>query len=293
MKRKLPQWIKLKVPHGENYLKVKRAIKKYNLHTVCSSALCPNRGVCWTEGTCTFMLLGDVCSRSCKFCSVKQAKTVEQLKPPNENEIEGVIKAVGLLGLKHVVLTSVTRDDLPDGGARHLGKAVIGIKEKYPDVTIECLIPEIKTKFLPEIASSPVSVVAHNIEVTKNLTFLARDKNASYRGSLEILRETKRINSNIITKSSLMVGLGETEREVMEALNDLSRCGVDIVTIGQYLQPTKNHLKVVEFIHPEKFAYYEKIAHQIGFKAVVSKPLARSSFKAGEILRMLNSHQQQ
>lgn len=279
--RRKPKWIKAKLPTEKEYGKIRRLLRQQGLHTVCEEAFCPNRTECWESGTATFLLMGPYCTRSCKFCDVETRNPHKYL---DLKEPENLADSVKELGLKYVVLTSVTRDDLIDGGADHLSQCVSEVKKKNPKVRIEILIPDFQGDLdaLQKIVESKPDVIGHNIETTENLTSLVRDKRASYEQSLLILKSIKKLDSQILTKSSIMLGLGETDEQVLSALQDLKRVSVDIVTIGQYLQPSRRHLSVVEFLEPQKYKYWEKRALELNFLYVASGPLVRSSYRAGE-----------
>jgi len=281
VQRGKPDWLKVRAPGGENYTRLKGLVRNLNLHTVCEEARCPNVGECWSEGTATLMLMGDTCTRGCKFCHVKTGNPKGVLDP---HEPENVGNAVSLMGLKYVVLTSVDRDDLPDGGADHFSRAVEAIKRLSPETLVEVLIPDFlgDSAAIERIAHSGAEVIAHNIETVRRLTRSVRDGRCDYDVSLEVLKEAKRVNPKLYTKSSIMVGLGEQIEEIFESMDDLRRMSVDIVTFGQYLRPTTWHLPVERFVPPEEFALYEKQGLARGFLAVPSGPLVRSSYRAGE-----------
>jgi lipoic acid synthetase len=279
IKRK-PHWLKVRPPSDEA-IRLKRFLKKLKLHTVCEEAHCPNIHTCWGGGTATLMLMGDICTRGCRFCNVNHGKP----SPLDPLEPQRVADAVAKLKLDYVVLTSVDRDDLPDFGASHLAEAIITIKKKYPEVIVEALIPDFqgKIELLSKVVSASPEVIGHNIETVERLTPKVRDVRAGYRQSLEVLRNVKILDHKIYTKSSIMLGLGETEEEVITTMYDLKKARVDILTLGQYLQPSPKHLEVVEYIHPDKFSYYKKLGEEMGFLYVASGPLVRSSYKAGEL----------
>ena len=271
----------MKLPAGETYSRVRSIIHKYRLHTVCDEALCPNISECWGSGTATIMLLGDICTRACKFCAVKTGNPRGYV---DWDEPRRVAEAVRELNLDYVVLTSVTRDDLQDGGASIYAETVRLIKEKSPDTIVEVLIPDFNNdrNALKMVVKSGVDVVAHNIETVERLTPKVRDPRAGYWKSLRTLEIVKDLSDEIYTKSSIMLGLGERDDEVIKAMEDLRSVGVDILTIGQYLQPTRRHLPVVEYVAPEKFRRFKEIGERLGFLYVASAPLVRSSYKAGE-----------
>ena len=276
-----PPWIRVKLPSGETYSRIRSIIRKHRLHTVCDEALCPNISECWGSGTATIMLLGDTCTRACRFCAVKTGNPRGYV---DWDEPRRVAEAVKELNLDYVVLTSVTRDDLEDGGASIYAETVRLIKEICPDIIVEVLIPDFNNdpNALKMVVESGVDVVAHNIETVERLTPKVRDPRAGYWKSLKTLKIVKDLSSKIYTKSSIMLGLGERDDEVVKAMRDLRSVGVDILTIGQYLQPTRHHLPVVEYVTPEKFRWFKEIGERLGFLYVASGPLVRSSYKAGE-----------
>ncbi len=274
-KLKKPKWLKVKLPTGQAYKNVRGITKSHDLHTICESGNCPNMGECWGAGTATFMILGNICTRSCGFCNVMTGRplAVDVLEPKN------VARSVKLMGIKHAVITSVDRDDLKDGGASVWVETINEIRKENPKTTMETLIPDFKGRsedIQPIIDVAP-EVVSHNIETIRRLTKKVRIQ-AKYDRSLDTLRFLN--EGGIKTKSGIMLGLGETEGEVIETMHDLRSVGVSIMTIGQYLQPSKKHLSVVEFITPEQFAKYKEIGFSLGFKHVESSPLVRSSYHA-------------
>lgn len=277
-----PPWLKIRAPGGKNYATLKSRARNLRLATVCEEAQCPNIGECWGGGTATFMLMGDTCTRGCRFCAVNTAKLPPALDP---EEPANVAHAVQSMGLTYVVLTSVNRDELKDGGALHLKTCLSEIKKASPDTLLEMLIPDFMgdEAALSTVCEAPISVLAHNVETVARLTSTVRDPRAGYEQSMMVLDNAKRIAPHLLTKSSIMVGLGETEGEVVETLEDLRARDVDIVTLGQYLRPSHKHLPVVEFIHPETFERYAEMAKQLGFGYVASGPLVRSSYRAGEL----------
>ena len=276
-----PVWLRVRAPAGENYTKVKQSLRSLNLHTVCEEARCPNISECWGTGTATIMIMGDICSRGCRFCAINSGKPVLL----DAGEPERVAKAIKEWRLRYVVITSVCRDDLEDGGAEHIAKTIKAIKLLCPTIIVESLIPDFRGDdgSIKKIVKSKPEVISHNIETVPRLTPKVRDARASYEQSLLVLKKIKDINSLIYTKSSIMLGLGEAEDEVIQTIKDLKSVGVSILTIGQYLQPTPKHLPVIEFITPEKFNWFREIAEQIGFVYVASGPLIRSSYRAGEV----------
>jgi lipoyl synthase len=277
---KKPAWLRVRTPAGENYTQVKQSLRYLNLHTVCEEARCPNISECWGAGTATIMIMGDICSRGCRFCAVNSGKPVLL----DTGEPERVAKAIKEWGLRYVVITSVCRDDLEDGGAEHIAKTIKAIKLLCPTIIVESLIPDFRGDegSIIKIVKSEPEVISHNIETVPRLTPKVRDARASYEQSLLVLKKIKDINSLIYTKSSIMLGLGESEEEVIQTMKDLRSVGVSILTIGQYLQPTPKHLPLIEFIAPEKFNWFREIAERMGFVYVASGPLVRSSYRAGE-----------
>lgn len=287
MKRlRLPPWLKTSIPEGDNYKRIRNSLRKLNLNTVCEEARCPNIGECWGGGpdqiaTATVMLLGDQCTRGCRFCSVK---TSRRPPPPDPNEPRNTAQALIEWGLDYVVLTSVDRDDLTDGGSNHFAETVRIIKEGAPEMLVECLSPDFRgdKQAVEVMVHSGLDVFAHNIECVRDLTVFVRDPRAKYDQSMEVLRHAKESNPDILTKSSIMLGFGEHDEEVLQTLKDLRSAHVDCVTLGQYMQPTKRHTKVQEFVTPEKFKHWETVGGELGFVYTASGPLVRSSYKAGE-----------
>jgi lipoyl synthase len=277
---KKPVWLRVRPPAGENYTNVKQSLRLLNLHSVCEEARCPNISECWGTGTATIMIMGDICTRGCRFCAVNSGKPFLL----DADEPERVAKAIKEWGLRYVVITSVCRDDLEDGGAEHIAKTIKAIKLLCPTIIVESLIPDFRGDdgSIIKIVKSEPEVISHNIETVLRLTPKVRDARASYEQSLLVLKKIKDINSLIYTKSSIMLGLGESEEEVIQTIMDLRSVGVGILTIGQYLQPTPKHLPLIEFIAPEKFNWFREIAERMGFVYVASGPLVRSSYKAGE-----------
>ena len=274
-KLKKPKWLKVKLPTGQAYKNVRGVTKSHNLHTICESGNCPNIGECWGAGTATFMILGNICTRSCGFCNVMTGRplAVDILEPKN------VARSIKLMGVKHAVITSVDRDDLKDGGASIWVETIIEIRKENPKTTMETLIPDFKGRLkdiLPIIDVAP-EIVSHNIETVRRLTKKVRIQ-AKYDRSLDTLRFLN--EGGVKTKSGIMLGLGEKEEEIIETMHDLRSVGVSVLTIGQYLQPSKKHLSVVEFITPEQFTKYKEIGLSLGFKHVESSPLVRSSYHA-------------
>ncbi|MBL0315025.1 MAG: lipoyl synthase [Flavobacteriales bacterium] len=270
-----PKWLRVKLPTGENYRKVRGLVDQHQLHTICESGNCPNMGECWGEGTATFMILGNICTRSCGFCAVATGKPLEA----DPYEPARVAKSIQLMGVKHAVITSVDRDDLSDGGSIIWAETVKAVRRISPGTTMETLIPDFAGKWenLQNIIDAAPEIVSHNLETVRRLTKQVRIQ-AKYDRSLEVLLRLK--NGGMRTKSGVMLGLGESEDEVLETIEDLASVKVDILTLGQYLQPTPKHLPVADFITPEKFAEYREFALGKGFRYVESGPLVRSSYHA-------------
>ncbi|MEQ1570943.1 MAG: lipoyl synthase [Myxococcota bacterium] len=291
MTKPKPPWLKVRMPGSPRYHELKGRARQLRLSTVCEEARCPNIGECWGGGTATFMVMGDTCTRGCRFCAVKTAKYPAALDP---EEPRNVATAIAELGLVYVVLTSVDRDDVADGGAGHFAACIRETRALAPNTRIEVLIPDFRGNVgdLLKVVEAGPDVIAQNLETVERLTHPVRDAKASYRTTLEVLRAVKTIDPTRLTKSSLMVGLGETEAEMRAAMVDLRAVGVDFLTVGQYLQPTPKHLEVVEFVPPEQFAAYERLGLELGFAYVASGPLVRSSYKAGEFFlhRFLEAH---
>jgi lipoic acid synthetase len=276
-----PQWLTVTPPKGQSYQDLKALFGNLNLHTVCEEAHCPNVHECWGGGTATLMLMGDVCSRACRFCMVTPGKPQGVL---DELEPENVAFALSQMGLTYVVLTSVDRDDLSDGGASHFARTISLVKEKNPGMLVEVLIPDFQGDLgdLRLVVDAGPDVISHNIETTLSLTPAVRDHRAQYWQSLSVLRNVKKLSRQIYTKSSIMVGLGESEEEVIQAMAHLRQADVDFLTVGQYLRPSARHLKVEEYVKPEQFQRYREVGEGLGFRYVASGPLVRSSYRAGE-----------
>lgn len=270
-----PDWLKTKIPLGKKYIAVREIVEKNKLHTICTSGHCPNMADCWGRGTATLMILGDICTRSCKFCNVKTGKPVKV----DWEEPDRVAKSVKLMGIKHCVLTSVDRDDLEDGGSEIWARTIKAIKELNPGTAIEALIPDFDNRheLLNKVIDARPEVISHNLETVRRITPLVRSK-AKYDTSIKVIKYLS--GSAVRVKSGIMVGLGETEQEVFETMDDLRAVGCEVFTIGQYLQPTKRHLQVEEFIPPEKFEKYRTAGLDKGFTHVESSPLVRSSYHA-------------
>ncbi len=270
-----PEWIRVKVPSGETWQEVSAILERRALHTVCDEARCPNKGECWGAGTATFMILGDTCTRGCRFCAVSTSKTGKPVLP---EEAEQLSLAVEELMLKYAVLTSVDRDDLEDRGSHHFARCIQAIKDRTPMVRVEALIPDFVEGEIEAVIDAQPDVVAHNIETVRSIQYI-RDKRASYDKSLHTLYLAKKLGTPI-TKSSILLGLGEQVDDVLSAMDDLRAVGVDVLVLGQYLQPGPQQLPVAEYIHPNQFKEYDRIGRQKGFKTVVSSPFARTSYHA-------------
>ena len=281
LNRPKPAWLKAKIPSGEKYHYIKNLVRGLNLATVCEEARCPNIGECWSGGTATLMLMGDLCSRGCRFCHVKTGNPKGRL---DKNEPEKAALALSRLQLDYVVLTSVNRDDLPDEGAGHFAKAISLIKQKKPQLLLEALTPDFKgqKKWVKKIISAGPDVFAHNIETVERLSPKVRDPRAGYRQSLKVLEFVKTQKPSLWTKSSIMLGLGESQEELNQTLKDLRAVGCSFLTLGQYLRPQKRHLPVERYVPPEEFKEWRQKAEDMGFAYCASGPLVRSSYRAGE-----------
>ena len=274
-----PEWLKIRLQSNDESAEVERIVKEHSLHTICSSGLCPNKAECWRRRTATFMILGDICTRGCRFCATKTGIPLA----PDPTEPEQLAESVRLMGLRHVVVTSVTRDDLPDGGARHWAAVVEAIRRQNPDATIELLIPDLDARadLIEIVAASKPDIIGHNIETVERLTPQVRSR-AKYRTSLRALEIIS--SMGVVSKSGLMVGLGESDDEVLQTLRDLRDVGVEIVTLGQYLRPSLEHYPVAAYITPEKFEWYRLQALEMGFSYCASAPMVRSSYLADAAL---------
>ena len=283
---KKPGWLKIRLHHSPEWAETRQIIEKHKLHTICSSGRCPNQAECWSRKTATFMILGDICTRGCRFCATRTGHPLA----PDADEPRKVAESVALMKLRYVVVTSVTRDDLPDGGARHWAATVEAIRSQNPDAVIELLIPDFDARpdQMDVVTASQPDIIGHNIETVERLTPVVRSR-AKYRTSLETLRYLS--DQGVVTKSGLMVGLGESDDEVLQTLHDLREAGVRIVTLGQYLRPTLEHYPVAAYITPEKFEAYRTKALEMGFSYCASAPLVRSSYLAEEALRSVNGLQ--
>ncbi len=282
-----PPWLKVRIPAGEPYTRVKNTVREHRLATVCEESMCPNIGECWSSGTATLMLMGAVCTRACQFCAVDTGNPRGWLDP---EEPENTARSVELMGLKYVVLTSVDRDDLPDGGASHYAACIKAIKLRTPDTIVEALTPDFAgvLSSVETILDSRVEVFAQNIETVERLTHYVRDPRAGYEQTLSVLAHAKRHRPGVLTKTSLMLGLGEREGEVHATMRALREIDLDIVTLGQYLRPTVNHLPVERYVSPREFEHYRQWGLKAGFLEVVSGPLVRSSYRAERALEKNN-----
>ena len=285
---KKPSWLKIKADFNPNFYKVKEQVTEKKLYTVCEEAHCPNINECWSAGTATFMLMGSVCTRACKFCSVDTGNPKGWL---DEDEPMNTAKAVQIMKLKYVVLTSVNRDDLPDGGAQHFAETVKLIKDLNPDTAVEALTPDFKglSSSIDTIVNCGLEVFAQNIETVERLTHQVRDVRAGYQQTMDVLAESKKINPKVLTKTSIIVGLGETDKEIEQTMDDLIKNKVDILTIGQYLRPTLNHHPIERWVTPEEFESYRNTGLKKGFLEVMSGPMVRSSYRAERALEKNNA----
>ncbi len=283
-----PQWLRAKMPSGAGYESTRRNVREHRLSTVCEESMCPNIGECWNHGTATIMIMRSVCTRACKFCAVDTGNPRGWLDP---EEPSHAAASVRLMGLRYVVITSVDRDDLPDGGAGHYAACVREIRKVNPETAVEALTPDFRgdTDHVATVVDSGLQVFAQNLETVERLTHAVRDRRAGYRQTLDVLRFAKRHRPDVMTKTSLMLGLGETDEEILRALDDCRDAGLDIVTFGQYLRPTRNHLPVVRFVPPADFARYREWGLERGFLEVVSGPLVRSSYRADRVFDRNNA----
>ena len=280
-----PEWLRIRPPSGEKYEKVKSVLARTGLRTVCQSSHCPNVAHCWGRGAATFLVLGDTCTRNCRFCAVKKGKPAL----PDGKEPGKLASAVSELGLDYVILTSVDRDDLPDGGARHYADCIRAVKSANRFAAVEALIPDFsgKKERIGEILSAGPNVVSHNLETVHRLQPILRDRRASYERSLSVLEAVKKLSPKTVTKTSLLLGMGEVREEVHRAIVDIRGAGVDLLVLGQYLAPSPMHFPVVEYLPPEKFDYYRITAENLGL-ACVAEPFARTSYKAAELYRSIS-----
>ena len=282
-----PKWLRAQMPAGANFSAVRQTVRDHRLSTVCEESMCPNIGECWNNGTATIMVMGSVCTRACRFCAVDTGNPKGWL---DEEEPENSARAVKLMGLAYIVLTSVDRDDLPDGGAGHYAACIKAIKKLNPNTAVEALTPDFQgvLKDVELVVDSGLEVFAQNIETVKRLTQPVRDARASYEQTLSVLAHAKKHRSDILTKTSMMLGLGERDHEIMETMDDLREIGVDILTLGQYLRPTPNHLAVERYVIPDEFEAYRQEGLDKGFVEVVAGPLVRSSYRAERVLQKNN-----
>ena len=284
-----PDWLRLSHSFTLKFKEVKGIVKENHLNTVCEEAMCPNINECWSHGTATFMLLGDVCTRACKFCAVDTGNPTGRL---DKKEPYKVAQSIKKMSLQYAVLTSVNRDDLIDGGARHYSKTIKAVKDLCPKVMVEALTPDFegKNRSISILLSSNLDVFAHNIETVERLTLRVRDPRAGYQQTLGVLEKAKKLNPKVLTKTSLMLGLGETTKEIESTIADAYSVGVEILTLGQYLRPTLYHLPVERYVPPEEFLHYKNIAKEMGFKEVASGPMVRSSYRADKVARLLQGN---
>jgi len=284
-----PDWLRLNHSFTPKFKEVKSIVKENHLNTVCEEAMCPNINECWSHGTATFMLLGDVCTRACKFCAVDTGNPRGRL---DKKEPYKVAQSIKKMSLKYAVLTSVNRDDLADGGAKHYSNTIEAIKDACPKVMVEALTPDFegKNKSISILLSSSLDIFAQNVETVERLTVRVRDPRAGYQQTLNVLEKAKKLNPEVLTKTSLMLGLGETTKEIQSTMVDACSVGVEILTLGQYLRPTLNHLPVERYIPPEEFLHYKNMAKEIGFKEVASGPMVRSSYRADKVARLLQDN---
>ncbi|MCG6656381.1 lipoyl synthase [Halomonas campisalis] len=282
-----PQWLRAQIPGGERFEAVKKNVSTHRLSTVCAESHCPNMGECWSNGTATIMLMGSVCTRACRFCAVDTGNPKGWL---DSEEPANTAKSVELMGLRYVVLTSVDRDDLDDGGAAHYAACIRAIKTHTPEVVVEALTPDFDGvhSAIEQVVDSGLEVFAQNVETVERLTQRVRDPRAGYHKTLDVLAHAKRHKPQVLTKTSLMLGLGETEAEILATFDDLREIGVDIVTLGQYLRPTRNHLPVERWVTPAEFERYRQIGLEKGFMEVASGPLVRSSYRADRVFEKNN-----
>ncbi|GAA3908078.1 lipoyl synthase [Halomonas cibimaris] len=282
-----PKWLRARIPGGERFDAVRKNVAKHRLSTVCAESHCPNLGECWSNGTATIMLMGSVCTRACRFCAVDTGNPQGWL---DAEEPANTAESVELMGLRYIVLTSVDRDDLDDGGAGHYASCIRAIKERTPEVVVEALTPDFDADptAIEHVVDAGLEVFAQNVETVERLTERVRDPRAGYRKTLDVLAHAKRHRPDIITKTSIMLGLGETDEEILQTFDDLRAIGVDIVTLGQYLRPTQNHLPVERWVTPEEFENYRQLGLEKGFMEVPSGPLVRSSYRADRVFEKNN-----
>lgn len=282
-----PSWLRAKIPGGQRFEAVKKNVREHKLSTVCEESHCPNMGECWANGTATIMVMGAICTRACKFCAVDTGNPKGWL---DHDEPQHVAKSVELMGLRYIVLTSVDRDDLEDGGAAHYAACVKAIKQRTPEVKVEALTPDFKGIHSDAalVVESGLDVFAQNVETVERLTHVVRDPRAGYQQTLDILAFAKQHRPDVLTKTSLMVGIGETDDEIYQTMDDLLKHNVDILTLGQYLRPTKHHLPIDRYVTPEQFNRYREIGLEKGFMEVASGPMVRSSYRADQVFEQNN-----
>jgi len=281
-----PPWLRIRVGDQRQHDETGEILSNLGLRTVCEAAYCPNKPTCWSSGEATFMILGDVCTRRCGFCGVRSSRFGLEVE---EDEGDRILAAVRKLGLVHVVLTSVTRDDLEDGGASHFARVIRAIREGAPDATVEALVPDLVREQLYTVLGAGPHVLGHNVEVVESLQEAVRDPRASYGKSLEVLRWSKEIRPGVLTKSSLMLGLGESSEDIIVTMRDLLGVDVDILTVGQYIKPPGGRAEMVRYLSPEEFDYLRNMGEEMGFRAVVSGPFVRSSYVAGKAMNLARS----
>ncbi len=282
-----PKWLRARMPAGEVFSEVRKTVREHRLSTVCEESMCPNIGECWNHGTATIMVMGSVCTRACRFCAVDTGNPKGWL---DHEEPLNTAKAVQLMGLRYVVITSVDRDDLPDGGAAHYAEVVRAIKRLNPDTAVEALTPDFNgvLEHVELVVDSGLEVFAQNVETVERLTHPVRDPRAGYQQTIDVLSHAKKFRPQVLTKTSLMLGLGEKDHEIMEAMDDLREAKVDVLTLGQYLRPTPNHLPIERYVTPEEFEAYRREGLDKGFLEVVAGPLVRSSYRADRVLQKNN-----
>jgi lipoic acid synthetase len=282
-----PKWLRARMPAGEVFSEVRKTVREHRLSTVCEESMCPNIGECWNHGTATIMVMGSVCTRACRFCAVDTGNPKGWL---DHEEPLNTAKAVRLMGLRYVVITSVDRDDLPDGGAAHYAEVVRAIKRLNPETAVEALTPDFNgvLEHVELVVDSGLEVFAQNVETVERLTQPVRDPRAGYQQTIDVLAHAKKFRPQVLTKTSLMLGLGEKDHEIMEAMNDLRAAKVDILTLGQYLRPTPHHLPIERYVSPEDFEAYRREGLDKGFLEVVAGPLVRSSYRADQVLQKNN-----
>lgn len=282
-----PKWLRARIPGGERFQEVKANVREHRLSTVCEESHCPNMGECWSNGTATIMIMGSVCTRACQFCAVDTGNPKGWL---DKDEPANTAESVELMGLRYIVITSVDRDDLADGGAQHYANCVAAIKTRTPQVKVEALTPDFvgNMDHVALVVDSGLDVFAQNVETVERLTHPVRDNRAGYQQTLDVLAFAKQHNPNVLTKTSIMVGLGETDEEIYQTMRELRDIGVDILTLGQYLRPTKNHLPVHRYVTPEQFQAYREVGLEMGFMEVASGPMVRSSYRADKVFEKNN-----